>query len=558
MLFFCRQTGNSDRRKVKRMKKVRRVLCLFTALLLLISLTVTGAAVSAADMSVAFRQKVITVPAGSAVTLKPVLNGVKSSDLAWKSSDKNVASVKNGKVTARKNCTAVITASAGKASASVTIKVGKRVSSVTAAKQTVTLKVGDTYSVKATVSPSDAAYKGLSYKVSDKSVLSVKGSTITAKKATVKVTVTGKADKSAAAKTAAPKSSPKGKASANFNTDLTAFDMCDNIKVGFNFGNALDATGGSGLSSETSWGNPKITKKMMDDVKAAGFNAVRIPTSWGRHCDTEGNIDKEWLDRVQEVVDYAYDDGLYIILNSHHDNQYYNIDKMTADPKVKEHNLKMMSNLWTQVANRFKSYGDKLLFETLNEPRTEGSANEWNGGTSAERETLSDLNDAIVKAVRATGGNNAYRFILVPAYGATSSTHILRQTKFPDDDRVIISVHAYSPYNFALNGSGPASFTDSDKAELERFFSDLNSIFISKGRAVIIGETGATYKKNNDDRIAWAKVFFGGARQYGIPCFLWDNNAGLKSGAECFGYYNRSSGKWMHPEVTDAIIEAAQ
>ena len=175
MLFFCRQTGNSDRRKVKRMKKVRRVLCLFTALLLLISLTVTGAAVSAADMSVAFRQKVITVPAGSAVTLKPVLNGVKSSDLAWKSSDKNVASVKNGKVTARKYGTAVITASAGKASASVTIKVGKRVSSVTAAKQTVTLKVGDTYSVKATVSPSDAAYKGLSYKVSDKSVLSVKG-----------------------------------------------------------------------------------------------------------------------------------------------------------------------------------------------------------------------------------------------------------------------------------------------------------------------------------------------------------------------------------------------
>ena len=330
------------------------------------------------------------------------------------------------------------------------------------------------------------------------------------------------------------------------------------IKVGWNLGNALDATGGSGLNTETSWGNPKTTQKMIKDIKAAGFNTLRIPTSWGIHSDANGNVDKEWMDRVQEVVDYAYKNNMYVILNSHHDNAYYQIGKMAESEDACNASIKKMSNVWKQISRRFKNYDHKLMFETLNEPRTEGSRNEWSGGTQPERDVLVKLNQAIVSTIRSTGGNNAYRFILVPAYAATSSTNILRQTEFPDDDRVIVSVHAYSPYNFAMNASGSSAFSDNDKKELDRFFSDLDSIFIQNGRAVIIGETGATNKNNDEDRKQWAVYFINGASKYHIPCVMWDNNSKSGSGAECFGLYNRNTGEMQFPDYVQTITDAGK
>ncbi|MBR4223587.1 MAG: cellulase family glycosylhydrolase, partial [Oscillospiraceae bacterium] len=555
------------------MKKIRRILCLFTALLMLITLTVTSVTVSAADMSIKFAQKTITIPVGKALTLKPTLTGVKASELTWSTSDKAVASVtKKGKVTAKKNGTAVITAKKGKTSAKITIKVGKRVTSVTVKETAVTLCPGETYKISAGIKPVDAAYKAVAYSVSDKSVLSVKGSTVTAvktgtssvtvraadgsaKKASITFTVIDppsktpdagfpdqRPDADAPEKRPDPDSpetppAPQEEALANFNTNISAKQLTSRMGIGWNLGNSLDALGGSGLSSETAWGNPKTTKKLVDDIKAAGFDTIRIPTTWGQHCDAKGDPDSAWMDRVQQVVDYAYNNGMYVILNDHHDCKYYNIDQMVADEAYKQESIDKMSNLWTHISKRFKNYGDKLIFEVLNEPRTEGSAREWSGGTAPERAVLADFEDALVKAIRATGGNNAYRFIMVPAYAATSDMNILRQTKFPADDRVIISVHAYSPYNFAMNGSGPSEFTEKDRADLEWFFKALDDTFVSNGKAVVIGEFGCINKNNDADRIVWAQAFVGGAKQYGIPCVLWDNNSPLgQTGSETFGY----------------------
>ena len=133
-------------------------------------------------------------------------------------------------------------------------------------------------------------------------------------------------------------------------------ELCGRITVGWNLGNSLDATG-SGMSSETSWGNPKTTKELILKVKEAGFDAVRIPTTWYNHLDSDFNISEEWIARVQEVVDYAYDEGMYVILNVHHEN--WNDPYESTLPDVK----KKIKKLWTQIANRFESYGERLIFE---------------------------------------------------------------------------------------------------------------------------------------------------------------------------------------------------
>ena len=154
--------------------------------------------------------------------------------------------------------------------------------------------------------------------------------------------------------------------------------LCKSITIGWNLGNSLDATG-NGYNSETSWGNPVVTKELIDAVREAGFDAVRIPTTWFNHSDSDLNVDDAWFERVHEVVDYAYNEGMYVILNVHHENwnDPYEDSYKEASKKLK--------NLWKQIANEFKDYGRRLIFEGMNEPRETNnpSNSEWGsaGGT---------------------------------------------------------------------------------------------------------------------------------------------------------------------------------
>lgn len=510
---------------MKGMKHMKRLMSLLISAAMILS---TGASVSAADAEVSSPWKTITI----------------SEELAAK---KTTASTKEVKVT-----------------------------SVKVSESEITLKKGDTYTIKATIAPKDASNKKVTYSSSDKNVakvsskgvitavkngtatITVKAADGSGKKAVITVTVSSKkasSDKTTDTKTNGKKTNAK--ATNGFDTKKTSMDIVKEMGAGWNLGNSLDALG-TGLASETAWGNPKTTKKMIDDICGAGIKTIRIPVSWGKHCDAKGNVDKEWMKRVKEVVDYAYDNGVYVILNSHHDNTYYDIGGCVKSDDTLNSSVKKMDKLWTQIANEFKDYDEHLIFEALNEPRTEGSAKEWSGGTAEEREVVAKLNEEIVKTIRSTGGNNAYRQIMVPAYAATSSTNILKQMKVPDDDNIIVSVHAYNPYFFAMDANGSNKFSDSDKKELDRFFKDLNSIFVSKGTPVVIGEFGATNKKNLDDRVAWAEYYVKGAKQYNIPCVLWDNNSGRKSGGECFGVYSRDRQEFTYPEIVEAIVKAAK
>ena len=346
---------------------------------------------------------------------------------------------------------------------------------------------------------------------------------------------------------------PKGKSGIVTIAD-NSVDFVKNMKLGWNLGNTLDATG-TGMASETSWGQPKTTKVMIDFVKDSGFTTIRIPVSWSNHVDVQYNIDEEWMNRVNEVVDYAMDDGLYVILNSHHDN-----DKYYPTSEKYEESSKYLTTIWKQIAERFADYDEQLIFEGMNEPRLSGTNKEWwFSDTDADGidsiETVSKLDQDFVDTVRAAGGYNETRYLMVPSNRADAWTAMHKSFTLPTDpaNRLIASVHAYSPYDFAMNDKGYKDWDGSKAGELN-FMDNLKTTFIDKGVGVVIGEFGATNKNNLDARVAWANDFTAKAAANGISCVWWDN-AGIKVGSENFGLVDRLGKKIYYPEILDAMLK---
>ena len=331
--------------------------------------------------------------------------------------------------------------------------------------------------------------------------------------------------------------------------DISPMDLVADMKIGWNLGNSLDATGGVGITSELAWGNPKTKEAMIDAVIEAGFNVIRIPVTWDGHCGTapEYRIHDMWLARVKEVVDYAYNKGVYVILNTHHEEWYMPTEEN------KEANGEQLVALWTQIAEYFKDYDEHLIFEGLNEPRLRGTSKEWTGDAKAS-EIINYWEELFVKAVRATGGNNTLRHLMITGYAASSSRDNLAKIKLPEDDKLIVSVHAYTPYNFALNTSGTDKWTTkSGGAELTGFMKMLDELFISKGVPVIIGEFGAVDKNNTETRVEWADYYVRAAKEYGIVCVWWDNN-GFAGNGENLGLFNRRDLTFPFPEIVDAMM----
>lgn len=337
--------------------------------------------------------------------------------------------------------------------------------------------------------------------------------------------------------------------------DIPSTELIKEIKIGWNLGNTLDATGGSGLASETSWGNPKTTKEMIKAVKDAGFNTVRIPTTWGNHMDSENKVDEAWMDRVQEVVDYAYSQGMFVILNAHHEDwhdPYYDNEEAASEK---------LAALWEQIGTRFADYGERLIFAGLNEPRKRNTALEWNGGDEEGREVVNHLNSVFVSTIRGLGGNNAKRHLIVQGYAAGSSAAVLNAITLPEgDDKIIVSIHAYLPYNFALGDDMSASTfspDDSSAGEITNLMNTIKTTFTDKGIAAIIDETGARGKVNESDRAVWAEYFVSKAKEIGVPCVIWDNGAFSGSG-ENFGLLDRAGCTWKYPEIIEGFMKGLE
>ncbi len=336
--------------------------------------------------------------------------------------------------------------------------------------------------------------------------------------------------------------------------DISSTELISELTAGWNLGNTFDSEA-KGLTAETAWGNPKTTKEMMDTVKAAGFDIIRIPVTWSGHLDAENNIDPFWLDRVQEVVDFTIDEDTYVIINLHHEdwnNPFYD-NQEAATEKMKK--------IWSQIAERFKNYDEHLIFEAQNEPRHKGTPNEWGSGTDEGWDVVNATNAAFVETVRNSGGNNAKRHLMLPGYCATSDKTGPERIKLPEnDDKIIVSVHAYLPYNFALSDMPSSKFSSEREGSTRDIISlrdTLKTGYIDKGVAVIIGETGARSKDNVESRAEWAQYYTSTMREIGVACIWWDNGAFTGNG-EKFGLLHRQTCTWMFPEIAEAFVNGGK
>jgi endoglucanase len=338
--------------------------------------------------------------------------------------------------------------------------------------------------------------------------------------------------------------------------DIDIHELVGEMKTGWNLGNTMDSLGG-----ETAWGNPKTTKEMIDAVAEAGFNVIRIPTSWGEKMITDDGsykVPDEWMSRVHEIVDYAFENDMYVILNTHHETAWIK----PATDQIDSF-LPQFTSLWTQIAESFEQYGDHLLFEGLNEPRIEGGKNEWNGGTADGREALNTLNKAFVDTVRATGGNNSKRALLITTFAAAITNSSLKDLVIPDDDRIIVSLHAYTPYNYTYNSKESwevFTFTDSVAKEIDNVFNLIDQYLTDNKIPVIITEYGSVSKRETEDgerndaeNVKWVKYYLERAKKSGIPCVWWDNGY-YYSGNELFGIFNRKTCEWFVPDLVEAIM----
>ena len=360
-------------------------------------------------------------------------------------------------------------------------------------------------------------------------------------------------------------SNPINETPHSFNAAISAYDLVSKMTVGWNLGNTLDAHSDGKKETATAtvagierkWVGRVTTKENITALREAGFNTIRIPVTWFKVCDEQFNIREDWMARVREIVDYAVDNDMYILLNTHHDEYIFKF----MDAEIEE-SLKTFKKIWEQIADTFKWYNEKLVFEGLNEPRTKGSRYEWSGGTQEERDNLNTYYQVFVDTVRASGGYNDKRLLLINTYAASSGEVAVNALKLPVDiesDRIIVSIHAYEPYNFALNtGTSAVSTWDENtgSATIKQLIDRAYYAFVHKGIPVIIGEFGAMDRNNEATRALWAEFYTSYAKKMGMPCIWWDNHV-FSGNGERFGLLNRATNTFTYPLVVEGLMKGA-
>ena len=314
------------------------------------------------------------------------------------------------------------------------------------------------------------------------------------------------------------------------------------MQPGWNLGNSLDATG----ADETSWGNPKVTKALIDAVRAEGFNSIRIPVTWGQHQGSAPSytVDAAYLARVKEVVDWALSDGFYVMLNVHHDSWQW-INNMTTDH---DNVLARYNALWTQIATSFRDDPAKLVFESDNEPQFSNTSGDAQAVT-----LLNELNTSFRSIVRTSGSNNAARLLVIPTLNTSSDQAkidpLVTWIAGVNDKNIIATVHYYGYWPFSSNVAGTTTFDATTQKDLTDSFDRVYNAFIANGVPVIIGEYGLLgFDKSlntieQGEKLKFFEYFGYYARTKGITTMLWDNGQHL----------GRTSFQWSDPELIAQI-----
>ena len=402
--------------------------------------------------------------------------------------------------------------------------------------------------------------------------------TNTTKAETTAATTTTKAETTTAATTTTTTTTQKPEpAPAETKGDSVQFSQ--NLMPGWNLGNQLEANS-DGTPSETAWGNPVITEKLIKQVKAQGFKSIRIPVSYLSKIGAgpDYTIDSKWLDRVQEVVDMCIDNGLYAIINVHGDG-YYSIKGgwlLCAEPASEQETIKAKyEKVWEQIANRFKNYDDHLVFESMNEVY-DGS---YGNPNPEYYNNINAYNQIFVDTVRNAGGNNNSRYLLIPGWNTDinfttgdCNTYTM-EAKFviPNDSRIMISVHYYTPWEFCGEegydtfykwGDSVKKFVKPRQSEtlVNRQFDKLYNAFIKNGYGVVIGEYGSNDKTSKDKSNTTYRAYFAeyvnyAAHQRNIVTVYWDNGY---NGNHGFGLFDRTECTVTQPEIINGIINGAK
>lgn len=351
-----------------------------------------------------------------------------------------------------------------------------------------------------------------------------------------------------------------------------ALAFVEKLRLGWNLGNTFDAANSDvsdELAYESAWVGVATTREMIRTIADAGFHTIRIPVSWHNHVDEKDRISKAWMDRVQEVVDWALEEGLYVILNLHHDNEK---GFMYPSYEQLERSKAYVQTVWEQIAERFAEYDERLVFETMNEPRHVETDHEWHIDEQSALgkeciDCVNQLNQAVVDTIRANGkGYNPVRYLMAPGYCAAPEYALTDGFVLPVDggkaeNRILVSVHAYTPYLFALAGKEIEGSTEhfsiakqDGTADIDAFMGKLYDKYISKGIGVVIGEFGAQVKGDNAQaRTEFAAYYTARARYCGMTACWWDNNAFGGEG-ENFGLLDRSVNQIRYPQIVEQMV----
>ncbi|MDE5564538.1 MAG: glycoside hydrolase family 5 protein [Oscillospiraceae bacterium] len=333
--------------------------------------------------------------------------------------------------------------------------------------------------------------------------------------------------------------------------DKTAVDIVNDMGLGWNLGNTFDAWG-AGDVVESAWGAPKTTQAMITGVKSAGFDSIRIPITWYEHMDANTyDINDSYLDRIKEVVDYAYKNDMYVIINMHWDSIPEGTNWLNE-----EADLPQFTTMWTEIANYFKDYDNHLVFEDMNEV-----AFTDNPYSSVNYDVLNKFNQSFVDLVRKSGGNNADRLLLLA--GANDDVTMTCNTQYvvPNDKMVAVSMHYYSPSAFCIAQPGTSwgyESTWGTEEEVQKVYSDFNKIksfYVDKGIPVIIGEYGvlteSSSQKDKDSILKFVKtVASAGLETNGMSTFLWDGG-----GHADMNFFNKDNLGWYDSRIGDMYKE---
>lgn len=356
---------------------------------------------------------------------------------------------------------------------------------------------------------------------------------------------------------------------------LTALEATRLMGNGINLGNTLEACDNNvgiktnaPLSYETYWGQPKTTQAMIDGMKAAGFDTIRIPVAWMTNAthlyEGDYTIDAGYMDRVEEVVRYARKAGMYVIINDHWDGGWYGMfGSESAETRALA--MEAYKGMWQQIAERFRDYSDYLIFESANEEL--GGRFDENSPlycsdsvvtylTDDERYALTnEINQTFVDVVRATGGNNATRFLLIAGYSTNIDQTCDDRFQMPKDtadSKLMVSVHYYDPWSYC-GASSAASATKwgkvSDYEYLDQQLAKMTK-FTEAGYGVVIGEYGALPGSDGlkDNMLAYHTAFLDACTKYNLTNCLWD----------CSGLYKRVSQTFADDDILAMYQEKRQ